>query len=168
MSTNTASIEYEIYTDRDRLDIDVIHGFLVRSYWSHGVPRDIVARAIRHSLCFGIDHRRVQVGFARLVTDRATFAYLADVFILEEHRGIGLAKRLMGAILAHADLQGLRRLLLGTRDAHGLYEQFGFRALANPGRMMEIIRPDTYRTSSAVGHELHARATLPEEPCIRS
>jgi GNAT superfamily N-acetyltransferase len=139
------SSDYEFSNDRQRLDLGVIHGFLVRSYWSPGVPRSVVARAIEHSLCFGIYHHGAQVGFARVVTDRATFAYLADVFVLEEHRGIGLSKRLVTAILAHPDLQGLRRFLLATRDAHGLYRQFGFEELAYPSRLMEIFRPDIYR-----------------------
>jgi N-acetylglutamate synthase-like GNAT family acetyltransferase len=138
--------DYEIHTDPDRLDLDVIHGFLDRSYWSPGIPRHVVARAIKHSLCFGVYQRGVQVGFARVVSDRATFAYLADVFVLEGHRGIGLSKRLMAAIVAHPDLQGLRRFLLGTRDAHGLYRQFGFAPLAHPSRLMEILRPDIYRS----------------------
>ncbi len=137
--------DYEVCTDRDRLDLEVIHGFLVRSYWSPGIPRSVVARAIEHSLCFGIYHHGAQVGFARVVSDRATFAYLADVFVLEEHRGIGLSKRLLTAIMAHPDLQGLRRFLLGTRDAHGLYRQFGFDQLDHPSRLMEILRPDIYR-----------------------
>ncbi len=138
--------DYEIHTDPDRLDLDVIHGFLAHSYWSPGIPRHVVARAIKHSLCFGVYRHGVQVGFARVVSDRATFAYLADVFVLEAHRGIGLSKRLMAAIVAHPDLQGLRRILLGTRDAHGLYRQFGFAPLAQPSRLMEILRPDIYRS----------------------
>jgi GNAT superfamily N-acetyltransferase len=101
------------------------------------VPRAIVERAIQHSLCFGVFHGGNQVGFARVVTDRATFAYLADVYILEAHRGRGLSRRLMQAVLGHPDLQGLRRFLLATMDAHGLYAQFGFKPLANPSRMME-------------------------------
>ncbi len=142
--------EYEIDTNRDRLDLDVIHGFLVRSYWSPGVPRDVVARAIAHSLCFGVYRHGMQVGFARVVTDCATFAYLADVFVIEEHRGRGLSKWLMSFILAHPDLQGLRRFMLGTRDAHGLYRRFGFAPLAHPSRLMEILRPDAHHPAAAV------------------
>ena len=139
--------EYEISTERERLDVDVIHGFLVSSYWSPGVPRAVVERAIRNSLCFGVYARSAQVGFARVISDKATFAYLADVFILEAHRGIGLSKRLMQCIVGHPELQGLRRFLLGTRDAHGLYQQFGFTALAYPARLMEILRPNVYQDS---------------------
>lgn len=137
--------DYAVSTDPRRLDIDVIHGFLVQSYWSPGVPRAVVERAIAHSLCFGVYHHTAQVGFARVITDRATFAYLADLFILEAHRDIGLSKRLMQRIRAHPDLQGLRRFMLATRDAHGLYHRFGFRELAHPARLMEILDPDVYR-----------------------
>ena len=136
---------YDISTDPSRLQLDAIHACLTRSYWSPGVPRDVVARAIAHSMCFGIYLDEAQVGFARVVTDKATFAYLADVYVLEEHRGQGLSKRLVETIQAHPDLQGLRRFLLATRDAHGLYAQFGFRPLAAPDRMMEIHDPDAYR-----------------------
>ncbi len=136
---------YDISTDPSRLQLDAIHAWLAGSYWSPGVPRDVVARAIAHSMCFGIYLGEAQVGFARVVTDRATFAYLADVYVLEEHRGHGLSKRLVATIQAHPELQGLRRFLLATRDAHGLYAQFGFRPLAAPDRMMEIHDPDAYR-----------------------
>jgi len=135
---------YEISSDPGRLQLDAIHAFLARSYWSPGVPRAVVARAIAHSLCFGIYAGAEQVGFARVVTDRATFAYLADVYVLEAHRGQGLAARLVAHIQAHPDLQGLRRFLLATRDAHGLYARFGFRPVAAPDRLMEIRDPDPY------------------------
>ena len=141
-------MSYEISTDKSRLDLAAIHAYLSTSYWSPGVPREIVARAIEHSLCFGVFHAGAQVGFARVVTDRATFAYLADVYLLEEHRGRGVARELVGAVMAHPELQGLRRMLLATRDAHGLYEKFGFRPLASPGVMMEVHRPDVYRASA--------------------
>ena len=135
-------MSYEISTDTGRLDRAVIHRFLSEeSYWARGVPRDVVDRAIENSLCFGLYHDDVQVGFARAVTDRAAIAYLADVFVLPEHRGKGLGKWLIEEVLAHPDLQGLRRFFLGTEDAHSLYQHFGFRPLANPGRMMEISRP---------------------------
>lgn len=137
--------EYEISTDPERLDIAVIHGYLTQSYWSPGIPRAIVERAIANSLCVGLYRGSEQVGFARVITDNATFAYLADVFVLEPHRGKGLSKRLMEFIQAHRDLQGLRRFMLGTKDAHTLYSQFGFTGLANPARMMEILKPDAYR-----------------------
>jgi GNAT superfamily N-acetyltransferase len=139
-------MSYEISTDKSRLDRAAIHAYLTQSYWSPGVPRAVVERAIEHSLCFGVFHEGAQVGFARVVTDRATFAYLADVYLLEAHRGRGLARELVGAVMAHPELQGLRRMLLATRDAHGLYAKFGFRPLAAPDRMMELHRPDVYRT----------------------
>jgi len=133
---------YEISTDVTRLDRALIHRFLHDdSYWATGVPREVVDRAIDNSLCFGLYRDGAQVGFARVVSDRAAIAYLADVFVLEEHRGRGLGKRLIETVMAHPDLQGLRRFFLGTADAHALYEQFGFRPLAEPGRMMEIAVP---------------------------
>ena len=134
---------YEISTDDSRLDRTLIHRFLRDdSYWARGIPREIMDRAIDHSLCFGLyDGDGRQVGFARAVTDRAAIAYLADVFVLAQHRGRGLGKWLIETVLAHPDLQGLRRFFLGTADAHALYERFGFRPLAEPGRMMEIAVP---------------------------
>jgi len=135
---------YEITCDKDRLDTGAIHDFLSRSYWSPGVPRAVVERAIANSLCFGVFHGRQQVGFARVITDKATFAYLADVYILSEHRGKGLARRLLDEVIRHPDLQGLRRLLLATRDAHALYAKFGFTPLAAPERIMEIHNPSVY------------------------
>jgi len=136
---------YEITCDKARLDIGAIHAFLSQSYWSPGIPRAIVERAIANSLCFGVLRQGQQVGFARVVTDKATFAYLADVYILPEHRGQALAQRLMEQVFLHPDLQGLRRVLLATRDAHGLYAKFGFKPLAAPERIMEIHNPDAYR-----------------------
>ena len=133
---------YEISTDAARLDRALIHRFLHDdSYWAKGVPRDVVDRAIDNSICFGLYRGADQVGFARVVTDRAAIAYLADVFVLADHRGQGLGKRLIEAVMSHPDLQGLRRFFLGTADAHSLYERFGFRPLAEPGRMMEIAVP---------------------------
>jgi GNAT superfamily N-acetyltransferase len=138
--------DYEISTDTNRLDVEIIHSFLAQeSYWSPGIPRSVVARAIENSLCFGVYHRAAQVGFARVVTDRSTFALLADVFILKAHRGKGLSKWLMRCVVEHEDLQGLRRFLLLTSDAHGLYRQFGFKELGNPSRFMEVHRQDIYR-----------------------
>ena len=129
-----------------RLDRALIHRFLSeRSYWAKGVPREVVDRAIDHSLCFGIFEAGQQVGFARVVTDHATFAWLADVFVMEERRGHGLSKRLMTAIVGHPALQGLRRFMLATLDAHGLYEQFGFAAVKDAERIMEIHRPNVYK-----------------------
>lgn len=141
---------YEISCDTSRLDIDAIHAFLTQSYWSPGIGRDIIERSIAHSLCFGLFHGAAQVGFARVVTDRATFAYLADVYVLPGHRGQGLSVRLMEEIMRHPDLQGLRRMLLSTLDAHGLYEKFGFRPLRRPERVMEIHNPDIYRAGPSV------------------
>jgi GNAT superfamily N-acetyltransferase len=140
---------YEISTDTARLDIDVIHDFLAHSYWSPGIPRATVERSLENSLCFGVYQGGAQIGLARVVTDKATFALLADVFILEPHRGKGLSKWLMRCVIGHEDLQGLRRLLLLTSDAHGLYSQFGFKELGSPARFMEVLRQDMYRTPAA-------------------
>jgi GNAT superfamily N-acetyltransferase len=145
MPVNANLGDYEISTERQRIDIATVHAFLTQSYWSPGIPRDVVERAIANSLCFGVYLGVQQVGFARVVTDQATFAYLADVFILESHRGRGLSKRLMEFITGHEALQGLRRFLLATKDAHSLYAQFGFEALADPSRIMESLKPDVYR-----------------------
>jgi GNAT superfamily N-acetyltransferase len=138
---------YEISSDSKRLDIPLIHRWLTTSsYWAAGIPRDIVDRAIANSLNFGIYHPTDgQVGFARVISDHATFAYLADVFVLEAHRGKGLSKRLMEAVLAHPELQGLRRWTLATRDAHTLYEQFGFTQPKVANRFMERVDPDIYK-----------------------
>jgi N-acetylglutamate synthase-like GNAT family acetyltransferase len=147
MQTQQFLDEYEISTDTDRLNVEVIHNFLAEeSYWSPGIPRAIVERAMQNSLCFGVYHRAAQVGFARVVTDKSTFALLADLFILSAHRGKGLSKWLMRCVVGHEDLQGLRRLLLLTSDAHGLYRQFGFKELGNPSRFMEVLRQDIYRS----------------------
>lgn len=140
MTTN-----YEVTTDRSRFDLGAIHAFLASTYWSPGIPRETVARAIENSLCFGLLQAGAQVGLARVVTDRATFGYLADVYVLPAHRGQGLARLLMDHVLAHPQLQGLRRMLLATRDAHGLYGRYGFTPLAAPDRLMERRRPDAYR-----------------------
>ena len=137
--------QFTVSTDPARLDVDAIHAYLTRSYWADNIPRDIVARAVAGSLCFGLYDGAAQIGFARVVTDRATFAYLADVYVLEGYRGRGLSKWLMQVIMAHPDLQGLRRFSLVTLDAHGLYEQFGFRRLTTTERHMEIVRADIYR-----------------------
>ena len=139
--------DYEITTDAARFDVSAIHAFLTQSYWSPGIPRATVERAIANSLCFGVFWQGQQVGFARIVTDRTTFAYLCDVYVLESHRGRGLAQELMARIVAHPDLQGLRRMMLATRDAHGLYAKFGFKPLAAPGVMMEVHKPNVYSES---------------------
>ena len=137
--------EYTISTEKPRLKIDVIDSFLSdRSYWAKSRTREQTETAIKNSICFGIYHGQDQVGFARVVSDQATFAYLGDVFILDEFRGRGLGKWLMEVVLAHPDLRGLRRWILATRDAHGLYEQFGFSELKHPSRWMELPAPDAY------------------------
>ena len=149
MSLERTHQDYTLSDDRARLDLDAIHGFLVRSYWAPGIPRETVARAIENSLCCGVYLGETQVGFARLVTDRATFAYLADVFVLEAHRGRGLSRALMELVVSHPEVQGLRRWLLATRDAHGLYRKFGFVDLANPAMFLTRHDPDVYlRTSN--------------------
>ena len=135
-----------ISDDNARLDRTLIHRYLSeRSYWAKGVSREIVDRSVEHSLCFGIYQAGQQVGFARVVTDFAMFAWLADVFILEEQRGQGLGKRLVTAVLAHPRLQGPRRFMLGTLDAHGLYAQYGFKPLAQPERFMEMGSKNSYK-----------------------
>jgi GNAT superfamily N-acetyltransferase len=140
--------DYSGSTDRDRLDLVFIHNFLsTQAYWCLNIPFAIVKRSIDNSLCFGVYHGQRQVGFARVITDYATIAYLGDVFIVPEHRGKGLSKRLMEEVIAHPDLQGLRRWILLTADAHGLYSQFGWQAVAHPERYMEITRPDIYSKS---------------------
>jgi GNAT superfamily N-acetyltransferase len=138
---------YELSTDPARLDVDAIHAYLTRSYWSPGIPIETVKRAARNSLCFGLYERAGgrQVGLTRVVTDHATFAYLCDVYVLEEHRGKGLSKWMMREVMAHPALTGARRAMLGTRDAHGLYARFGFRAPPNDGGLMQVLRPDMYR-----------------------
>lgn len=141
----TAVLDYEISDAPARMDVDAIHGFLVTAYWSVGIPRDIVARAVANSYCVGaFDADGNQVGLVRVVTDYATFAYLCDVYVLEAHRGRGLSKRMVAHAMARPDIGPVRRLMLVTQDAHGLYERFGFRATATPERVMEIRRPDAY------------------------
>ena len=156
--------KFVISTDPARLDLDLIYDFLTNCYWAKGIPRDVVTRSIEHALCFGIyDESRAEfpllakparngapqvrpplVGFARVISDFATIAYLGDVFVLESHRGRGLSKWLMECILEHPALQNLRRWILLTRDAHELYRKFGFTALKSPDRYMELHRPDVY------------------------
>ena len=136
---------YTISTDRSRLDLDIIHRFLSEdSYWAKDRTLDQTKTAIENSICFGVYDGERQIGFARVVTDRSTFAYLGDVFILEEFRGLSLGKWLMETIISHPELQGLRRWVLATKDAHGLYKQFGFSSLKFPDRWMELPAPDAY------------------------
>jgi GNAT superfamily N-acetyltransferase len=137
--------DFVISTDPARLDLGVIHGFLTNCYWAKGIPRDVVERSIEHSLCFGIyDGTGLQVGFARVISDFATVAYLGDVFVLESHRGRGLGKWLMECVMQHPALQNLRRWILLTRDAHGLYARSGFTPLKTPDRYMELHQPNVY------------------------
>jgi N-acetylglutamate synthase-like GNAT family acetyltransferase len=138
---------YLISSDPALLNLDVIHGFISQSYWAKDIPRALVERTLKNSLCWGVYHEASQVGFARVITDKATFAYLADVFVLPEHRGRELSKALVATIRAHPDLQGLRRWMLITVDAQGLYEQFGFKPVPHPERHMEIHRPGMYLES---------------------
>jgi len=135
--------------DPARLDITAIHAFLTGTYWSPGIPVDVVARAVAGSVCVGAFDGAAQIGFARLVTDRATFAYLADVYVLEPYRGAGLARRMLDALFAEVNVNQLRRMMLATRDAHALYAQYGFTPLGAPERFMELHRPDVYRTPNA-------------------
>ena len=137
--------EFLVTTDPARLNIDFIHGYLVRSYWSEGISREIVERSIANSHCFGVYDGDKQIGFARVITDYATFAYLADVLIIEFHRGRGLSKFLMDCIVKHPQLQGLRRWMLATRDAHSVYAKFGFTPITNSDRFMELHDPEVYR-----------------------
>ena len=136
-----------ISTDPARLDVDVIHGFLSHSYWAAGIPRETVERSIRHSICFGAFDEGQQVGFARVISDRATYAYVADVFVLPSHRGRSIGKRLMACITSHPELQDLRLWTLFTRDAHGLYRQYGFQDGRYPDRLMEKRQARAYRES---------------------
>ena len=141
--------DYEIITDSNKMDLDVIHQFLSKyAYWCIGIPKDTVAKSIDNSLCFGVFKSDNQIGFGRLITDKATFAYLADVFILPEYRGIGLSKWLMGCINQHPDVQGLRRLLLVTQDAQELYRQFGYKPIETPERFMTLHKPGLYQSNN--------------------
>lgn len=136
--------KFSISTDKSQLDLSMIHEFLKTSYWAKDIPKSIVEKSIAHSLCFGVYEQKKQIGFARVISDYATFAYLADVFILESYRGKGLGKWFIKSILAHSELQNLRKFLLGTRDAHELYRQFGFNNLNRPEIYMEIVNQDIY------------------------
>jgi len=134
-----------ISTDIAKLDVEAIHDYLSTSYWAQDIPKKVVARAIKNSLCFGVYDGKQQIGFARVISDYATYAYLGDVYILESHRSQGLSKWLMECIMAHPDLQGMRRFSLVTRDAHGLYRKYGFTALKNPDGYMEILNQEVYQ-----------------------
>ena len=129
--------------DKSKIDFEIVHGFLSKSYWAPNIPRETMRRAIDGALCFTLLKDGRQIGFARVITDRATFAYLADVFVLEAERGEGAGTFFMSAVFAHPDLQGLRRFMLATRDAHALYRKFGFSAPAKPEMLMEIVKSPT-------------------------
>jgi len=147
-----------VTTDATRLDLDTIHGFLAGSYWATGVPREVVERSIRHSICFGAFDGDRQVGFARVISDRATYAYVADVFVLPTHRGRGIGKRIMECITSHPELQNLRLWTLFTRDAHGLYRQYGFGEPRYKDRLMEKRAPQPH-TDGAAGLSRTVAAT---------
>ena len=136
--------KFIVSTNRELIDLDVVHGFLTECYWAKGIARDVVGRSIENSLCFGVYAEGKQVGFARVISDYATYAYIGDVFVLESFRGCGLGKWLMECIMQHPRLQGLRRWSLITSDAHGLYAKFGFEPLKKPQNYMELHRPDVY------------------------
>jgi len=146
--SNDMTMKYRISCDNNEIDTEKVYTFLSESYWAKGLPRDVFDKAINNSLCFSVletsDVDDVQVGFARMITDRATFAYLADVYIDESARGQGLSKVLMQSIMAHEELQGLRRIMLATKDAHGLYEQFGFVKLIDIDIFMQLWNPAVY------------------------
>ena len=137
---------FTVSSDYGDMDLNAIHAFISQSYWAAGVPEATLNKALKNSLCFGVfTSEGAQIGFARAVTDSATFAYLADVYILEKYRGLGLSKWLMSEVMSHPELQGLRRIALATLDAHGLYEKFGFKALAKPETFMEAWNPNVYK-----------------------
>jgi len=145
---------FTVSTDPARLDIDRVHSYLSReTYWAAGIPRDTLLKAVAGSLCFGVYEADRQVGFARVVTDRATFAYLCDVFVLPEYRGRGLSKWLMECVVGHPDLRGLRRFVLVTKDAHALYAKFGFETPADPASYMHVHKPDVYQVPPGAGGE---------------
>jgi GNAT superfamily N-acetyltransferase len=141
--------QFVISTDAERLDLDVIHRFLTNSYWANGIPREVVERSIQNSLVFGLFDGNTQIGFARVITDLATFAYIGDVFVLDAYRGRGLGKWMMECIEQHPSLQGLRRWSLVTRDAHGLYARCGFIPLKKPENWMERHNPSVYDRSAS-------------------
>jgi N-acetylglutamate synthase-like GNAT family acetyltransferase len=151
--------EFSVTCDADKQDIEVIHGFLSQSSWAKAIPKETVRRSLDGSLCFALLHKDEQVGFARVISDFATVAYLGDVFVLEEFRGQALSKWLMECVGSHPNLQGLRRWILATSDAHGLYAKYGFTALSNPRLFMERHEPSVYSQDSE-----HAVAADRAEP----
>jgi N-acetylglutamate synthase-like GNAT family acetyltransferase len=145
--------DYLISTDKSKIDVKAVYDFLSQSYWAEGIPMEVVERSIEHSLNFGMYYQRKLIGFARVISDFATFAYLADVFILPEERCKGLSKWLMQVIVEHPQLQGLRRFTLATRDAHGLYTQFGFTLFDKPERWMQKHDPNVYKKAQETRHK---------------
>jgi N-acetylglutamate synthase-like GNAT family acetyltransferase len=148
METEWKKDGYLLSTDKSKIDVEAVHDFLSHSYWAENIPLDVVQKSIDHSLCFGIYRQQKLIGFARAISDFATFAYLADVFILPEERGQGLSKWLMETIMDHPQLRGLRRFVLATKDAHGLYSQFGFTPFDKPERWMQKHAPDVYEKNA--------------------
>jgi GNAT superfamily N-acetyltransferase len=136
---------FTVSADPSKLDLAAIHDFLTHCYWSEGIPQSTVERAMQHSLCFGLFDDQKQIGFARVISDYATYAYLCDVYVLESYRGKGLGTWLMSCVMQHPDLQGLRRFTLLTRDAHALYRKLGFAESRNPSRYMEIHDAEVYK-----------------------
>lgn len=137
---------FRVSTDRNELDFDVIYQFISQSYWAKGIPKSTMQKALDHSLCFGVfSAEQQQVGFARLITDYATFAYLSDVFIVDQYRGRGLSKFLIETVVSHPDVQGLRRMMLATSDAHGLYAQYGFKPIEQAQTFMQVWQPNIYQ-----------------------
>lgn len=141
--------DFKISTDKSKINLTYVHAFLSQSYWAEGIPLETVQRSIEGSICFSVFHFNEQIGFARVITDEATFAYLADVFIDDNYRGKGLSKWMMEIIMNYPPLQGLRRFMLATRDAHGLYQQFGFQPMTNADRWMQIHNPDVYKQNKS-------------------
>jgi GNAT superfamily N-acetyltransferase len=139
---------FVISTDPKRLDLEALHAYLRQSYWAEKIPMETVRRSVEGSMCFGLFDGTVQIGFARVITDKATFAYLCDVYVLEDYQNQGLGTWLMKTVCSHPELQGLRRFVLVTRDAHGLYAKFGFTPLKDPSRHMEISQTDVYQDQS--------------------
>lgn len=137
--------DFNVSTDPNKVDLEVVFKFVSDSYWAKGIPRKTLVKAVQNSLVFGVyENNRNMVGFARVVTDKATFAYLGDVFVLPAFQGKGLAKLLMQSIVSHPDIQGLRRFMLATRDAHSLYAKFGFQTVENSEMLMQIWQPSIY------------------------
>lgn len=148
MENDFSARGFSISSDKTKFDFEVIHEFLSGAYWARGIPKELIRKSVENSLSFGLFFQDKQIGLARVITDYTTFAYVADVFVLEAYRKLGLSKWLMKTILGHPDLQRLRRWLLATRDAHGLYSQFGFKPVKNPERFMEIHDPDFFKKES--------------------